>query len=135
LDGTSFPIGRFNIPDRTGTPGRSVFGALLESFVFAEIAKLAGWFDPDRQICHYRDKDQNEVDVVIENAAGEIVGIEVKAGATVDATLFGGLRRLAAICGKRLRCGMVLYNGDAVLPFGRQIFAAPISILWSCKAT
>lgn len=114
---------------------RSAFGALLESFVFAEISKLAGWFDPDCQIYHYRDKDQNEVDVVIENVAGEIVGIEVKAGATVDVTHFGGLRRLAAICGKRLRCGVVLYNGDAVLPFGKQMFAAPISSLWSGKAT
>jgi predicted AAA+ superfamily ATPase len=114
---------------------RSVFGGLLESFVFTEIAKLAGWFDPDCQLCHYRDKDQNEVDVVIENAAGDIVGIEVKAGATVSAAHFGGLRRLAAVCGKRLRCGVVLYNGSAVLPFGRQMFAAPISGLWSGKVT
>ena len=29
---------------------------------------------------HYRDKDQDEVDIVIENETGELVGVEVKAG-------------------------------------------------------
>jgi uncharacterized protein len=30
---------------------------------------------------HYRDKDKLEVDFILENAAGQIVGIEVKAAA------------------------------------------------------
>jgi len=35
-----------------------------------------------RQLFHYRDKQQREVDVVMERHSGEVVGVEVKASAT-----------------------------------------------------
>lgn len=113
---------------------RQPWGGILESFVIAEIVKLTNWADDDYQLFHYRDKDQNEVDVVIENAIGEVVGIEVKAAATVNASDFKGLRKLADACGPRLRCGLVLYDGDTILPFGTQLYAAPIASLWAKAA-
>ena len=39
---------------------------------------------------HYRDKDQGEVDLVVETGSGALVGIEVKASATVNAGDFKG---------------------------------------------
>lgn len=110
---------------------RGLFGAALESFVFAEIVKQTGWSDEEHTLHHYRDKDQDEVDVIVENGQGALVGIEVKASATVQASDFKGLRKLAAICGDDLKLGVVLYDGTNVVPFGSRLFAAPISCLWS----
>lgn len=110
---------------------RKIFGAILESFVVAEIARLASATGSEFQLSHYRDKDQNEVDLVIENAAGDIVGIEVKAAATVTDGDFIGLRKLAAACKPRFRCGLVLHDDDKVHPFGAAMYAAPLSSLWA----
>ena len=79
---------------------RSSFGPLLETFVFSEVLKQASWFGESCALYHYRDKDQDEVDLVIETGSGALVGIEVKASATVNAGDFKGLkswRRPAAI--------------------------------------
>lgn len=77
----------------------------------------------------YRDKEQNEVDIVIEDQERRTVGLEGKAGATVTAADFSGLRKLAEASGKRFALGLVLYDGDTVVPFGPNLFAAPISSL------
>jgi uncharacterized protein len=52
---------------------------------------------------HYRDKDQDEVDPVIETGSGALVGIEVKTSATVNAGDFRGLRKLADACGDNFK--------------------------------
>ena len=56
--------------------------------------------------------------------------IEVKAAATVNAGDFKGIRKLAGACGKDFKLGIVLYDGDAIVPFGDRLFAAPVSCLW-----
>lgn len=109
---------------------RSVFGPVLETFVVSEILKQTTFSSDVYALYHYRDKDQNEVDIVIENGAGELVGIEVKAAATVVGADFNGLRKLANISGKRFKLGAVVYDGETLAPFGDRLFAAPISILW-----
>lgn len=63
------------------------FGALLESFVVSELMKLASWSERRVSFSHYRIKDQDEVDVVIEDRRGRIIGIEVTASATVRASV------------------------------------------------
>jgi uncharacterized protein len=109
---------------------RTIFGRLLETFVFAEVLKLNSWLQNPHTISHYRDKDQDEVDLVLEDGEGAVVGIEVKAAATVFAGDFKGLRKLAAACGGDFKAGLVLYDGERTLPFGDRLFAAPISCLW-----
>lgn len=59
-----------------------------------------------------------------------MAGIEVKSAATVTGADFSGLRKLAEACGKRFILGLVLYDHDAMVPFGERLFAAPISALW-----
>ncbi len=110
---------------------RSVFGVLLETFVFAEVLKHVSWSGESHALHHYRDKDQDEVDLVIETDRGALIGLEVKAGATVNAGDFKGLRKLANACGDDFAQGLVLYDGKMVLPFGDRLLAAPISCLWA----
>ena len=110
---------------------RSIFGALLETFVFSEIEKQLGWSDRAPTLHYYRDKDQNEVDFVIESAEGDIVGIEVKAAATVTAADFKGLRKLADACAGEFKLGVVAYDGANIVPFGERMFAAPVACLWA----
>jgi predicted AAA+ superfamily ATPase len=110
---------------------RSVFGPILETFVFSELLKQVGWLGDGCAIYHYRDKDQDEVDIVVENDEGTVAGIEVKAAATVHAGDFKGLRKLAEICGNRFSLGVVLYDERNIVPFGDRLFAAPLSSLWA----
>lgn len=109
---------------------RKPFGAMLETFVLAELLKLATWSQEHFEFYHFRDRYENEVDIVIENHEGQLVGVEVKAGATVVTSDFSGLRKLADASGKRLALGMVLYDHDTVVPFGDRLFAVPLSTLW-----
>lgn len=60
-----------------------------------------------------------------------MVGIEVKASATVTTRDFAGIRRLSEDCGDRFVLGLVLHDHEQVVPFGERLFAAPISALWS----
>ncbi len=109
---------------------RSLFGALLESFVFSELLKLSAWADERVSLFHYRDRDQFEVDFVLEDAAGQIVGIEVKAAASVTRRDFGGLDRVASAAGAAFVQGMVLYDGEQTLSFADKLRAVPFSALW-----
>ena len=70
------------------------------------------------------------VDIVLERGAREIAGIEVKAGATVTAADFRGLRKLREATGKRFKSGVVLYDGESCVGFGGGLFAVPIRNLW-----
>ena len=109
---------------------KTSFGAILETFVFSELRKIATWSEQRCTFSHFRDKDKNEVDIVLENRRGEVVGIEVKSSATVSAGDFSGMRKLADACGDRFVQGMVLYDHDKVVPFGENMFAPPLSCLW-----
>lgn len=110
---------------------RTRFGALLESFVVSELMKLASWSERRLSFSHYRTKDQDEVDVVIEDRRGRIIGIEVKASVTVKPDDFRGLRQLQQAVGDRFLRGLVLHDHDRVTPFSDKLQAAPFSILWS----
>lgn len=110
---------------------RGVFGALLETFVFAELIKLASREQEPISFFHFRDKEQREVDLVLEDADGRVVGIEVKASASVASADFAGLRLLQEACGKKFAQGVVLYDHDQVVPFGERLAAVPISALAS----
>ncbi|HWE99307.1 MAG TPA: ATP-binding protein [Caulobacteraceae bacterium] len=117
-------------PERVAAD-RSNFGPVLETFVFAEVLKLAGWSDDRFSFSHFRDKEQNEVDIVLEDRQGRIVGLEVKASATVRNDDFVGLRKLAEAAGTRFAFGAVLYDHERSVPFGDRLIACPISSLWA----
>ena len=68
---------------------------------------------------------------MIEDLRGNVVGVEVKASASVNRKDFAGLRSLAHACGDKFALGVVLYNHDKTLPFDDRLVAAPVSALWS----
>jgi uncharacterized protein len=109
---------------------RTRFGSVLETFVFSELLKHSTTADGDYRLMYYRDADKVEVDLVVENAAGRLVGIEVKAAATVTPGDLRGLRKLAGLAGERFTMGVLLYDGDETLPLGDGLWAAPLSSLW-----
>lgn len=109
---------------------RTRFGHLLETFVFGELLKHGASAEGDYSLMYYRDTDQAEVDVVIENSAGQLVGVEVKATATVKAADLRGLKKLANLAGDQFKLGVLLYDGAETLPLGEGLWAAPLSSLW-----
>ena len=109
---------------------RSLLGPILETFVYTELLKQINWSAFYISFYHYRDKDNTEIDFVLEDNSGFLVGIEVKASATVRSEDFKGLRKLFAIDPENFKIGIVLYDGTQVLPFGEKMFAVPVSAMW-----
>lgn len=108
-----------------------MLGPLLESFVVNELRKQSTWQDFPTRLFHFRTEGGEEVDIILENRNGDLVGIEVKASHTVSTHDFKGLRVLAELTGERFKCGIVFYAGDQVIPFGKDGYALPISCLWA----
>ena len=106
-------------------------GALLENFVFSELEKQLGWNSVRARLFHYRSHSGEEIDLILEDPRGRIVGIEVKASNTISASDAAPLRKLAGELGDRFVRGVVLYCGSGVVPFDRHVHALPISALWS----
>jgi predicted AAA+ superfamily ATPase len=106
-------------------------GGVLENFVAMELLKQRGWSKSRPSLFHFRTHNGEEVDLVLEDAAGRIAGIEVKASATVTAGDFKGLKLLASAAQDRFVRGIVLYTGATTVPFGRNLTALPVSALWN----
>ncbi len=106
-------------------------GPLMENFVVAELHKQASWSKTRPELFHFRTQEGREVDIVLEDRSGRIVGIEVKAGATLSPNDLKGLRALAQIAGKRFHRGIVLYTGQDAIPFGSSIHALPLGAIWA----
>jgi predicted AAA+ superfamily ATPase len=113
------------------TPDERVrFGHVLETFVYGELLKHTTTAEGDYQLLYYRDADKFEVDLVIENAAGELVAVEVKAAATVKESDLRGLKKLSSLAQDQFKMGVLLYDGHETMPLGNGLWAAPISTLW-----
>jgi len=112
---------------------RALFGQFLETFVYQELKRQSVLHEQPLSFYHYRDKDQVEVDVVIERGGLTVAGVEVKASATVNPSDFKGLRKLQRVSGNRFAAGVVLYDGEISASFGNGMFAVPLRILLEGK--
>ncbi len=108
----------------------AIAGMAFESFVAMELLRQSDWAKEPVSLYHYRDKEQREVDVIVERYGGEVAGVEVKASATVGDRDFAGLRYLRDKLGARFKGGAVLYAGSDTLPFGDRLAAVPLNGLW-----
>jgi predicted AAA+ superfamily ATPase len=106
-------------------------GAILENFVAMELIKQGGWSRTQPAFFQYRTQKQQEVDLVLEDSRGRLVGIEVKKSASPNARDFKGLRFLAGQTGKKFIRGILLYTGNQSVAFGPNLYAVPISALWA----
>jgi predicted AAA+ superfamily ATPase len=109
---------------------RALLGQLLETFVFQELRRQASGSPETLAFYHFRNRDDHEVDIVIEQGS-LLAGIEVKASGTVRSEDFRGLRKLQEIAGERFACGVLLYDGEASVRFGPHLFALPVQTLWA----
>ena len=112
---------------------RRLLGHILENFIFLELKKLISWSSRPIELYHFRTQTGAEVDFILENRAGQIVGIELKASETITADDWKGLHILAEEMGEKMVRGIILYPGKEVVGFGKDRYALPLSFLW--KAT
>ena len=73
-----------------------------------------------------------EVDIVLERADSHLVGVAVKASATVYPEDFRGLAALADFAGSAFERGVLFYGGPEALPFqfnGHRFHALPLGML------
>lgn len=110
---------------------RTFLGPVLESFVAGELTKQLGWSQVKPVLHHFRSHAGHEVDLVLEDPRGHIVGIEVKASATVNASDLNGLRTLVELAGRSWVQGVVLHLGTGSVAFGPGLTACPIDTLWA----
>lgn len=105
------------------------FGAILESFAVQQLICQAGWIDDDLKFSHYRDKDQVEVDLVIEQGR-KLWAVEVKRAASLQDKDGRGLARIAAQAGNNFQGGILLYSGVNCLPLKiDKCYAVPLDRL------
>lgn len=111
------------------------YGGLLESLICMEFHKHVAWAEEPVDLWHFRDKRKREVDIVLERDDGRIIGVEVKASASVRAEDFRGLAALAEFAGSAFAGGVLFYGGQEVLPFRvgtKRFHALPLGMLLRC---
>jgi predicted AAA+ superfamily ATPase len=106
-------------------------GPVFETFAAMELYRQRDWATSSPSLFHYRDKQQRDVDVVLELGSGEIAGVEIKTAASIHARDFAGLRHLRDRLGERFTAGVVLYTGERTLSFGERLSAVPLCGLWA----
>ena len=107
-----------------------LFGHLFENFVVNELHKQTGWSDTRVNLHHYRTTTGREADILLEDAAGRLVGLEVKASATVVRKDFCGFDALSENTRRQFVRGIVLYTGEESVAFGENYMALPVSAMW-----
>lgn len=107
-------------------------GGPFETFAVSELIRqaTASPLAPLLRFFHFRDQRSNEVDLIIEHASGNVVGVEVKSGATPRPADAKGLALLRNQLGERFRCGVVLHTGPETIPLADRIWAVPLAGLW-----
>ncbi len=107
------------------------FGHLLESFVVQEALRQTTWMDSPVAAGHWRTRDDDEVDLVLERYDGAVVGIEIKAGDRVDGKQFGGLRKLRDRLGSSFVAGIAFHLGQVGYEADDRIHSLPVERLWA----
>lgn len=107
------------------------FGHLVESFAVQEIIRQTTWVGDVITSGHWRTRDGDEVDLVLERHDGAVLGFEIKAGDHVDAKQLSGLRKLRDRLGSAFVAGVALHLGSRGYPVEDRIHALPMERLWT----
>lgn len=105
-------------------------GHLLENFVAMELIKQSGWSKIKADMFHFRTLSGGEVDLVLEDRQGRVVGMEVKSSVSLSKSDLRGMEHLRQAAGTSFWRGFVFYAGREWLPFGPNCWAIPMDILW-----
>lgn len=107
---------------------KKAFGHVFENFVATELLKSAKL--NNLELSHYRTQSGKEADFVLENAQGDVVGIEVKSAKDIDKKAYSGLLELKELCGDKFKKGIILYAGNDIVPLSEKIWAVPVCYFW-----
>ncbi|OLC31938.1 MAG: ATPase [Armatimonadetes bacterium 13_1_40CM_64_14] len=118
-----------NVDERRLRAEPALIGPLLETLVITELRKEQTWSAIQPEIAHFRTAHGEEVDAVLD-ARGRLVGIEVKAAASVSPEDFRGLRAMAVATGRRFHRGVLFYLGETAVAVSPQFYALPLPALW-----
>lgn len=105
-------------------------GALLESFVVNEVATQLEWEGGSDGLFHWRDRRRSEVDLIIERD-GRFTAVEIKRAREVPRAPAQGIIAFQSRYQDQFSRGLVFCAGSLVLPLAPEIWAIPISVLWS----
>lgn len=108
---------------------RILAGQIFENFVVNELKKQITWSTMKPDIFHFRTSSGREVDIILENNQGLCVGIEVKLSSSVSEKNIAGLKFLKETLKTNFIKGIVIYTGQEIIPFDKDIFAVPVSAL------
>jgi len=107
-------------------------GKLVETFAFNEIMAQVEAGDGRYELFHYRDREKREIDFLIERDDSHLLGIEIKAGSAVNRNDFKHILWFKnKLIKNRGFIGIILYTGEYPVSFGHNLWAIPLSFLWS----
>lgn len=106
-------------------------GHLLETFVVGELMKQASWLDGIAGVGHWRTRDGDEVDVVIERDDGAVLAFEVKAAHRVADRDLRPMRKLQSALGSTFAHGVILYLGSHSYRADDRLLVLPVDALWT----
>lgn len=109
----------------------STADSLTANFVVLELLKQISWSTLCPRLFHFQTSNGRNVDALLENSAGRIVGIGIKSTASVFERDFNGLRVLERTAGEKFLRGIVFYTGTDVKFFKENFLAIPINHLWN----
>jgi predicted AAA+ superfamily ATPase len=107
------------------------FGHVAETFAVNELIKQAGWARARVEFFHFRTRDQQEVDLVVQTGEGLVAGIEIKASSTVTDADFRGLRMLRDRLGQDFVGGAVINLGQRAYTYEERLHVLPLDRLWA----
>lgn len=104
-------------------------GKIVETLVYHELSvqcDLCG-----AKIYHYRDRENREIDFVVESEDEQIACIEVKSGTAISKSDFKHIEWFRDnIARNRNIITIILYSGENTLSFGEGLLAIPLAALW-----
>ena len=106
-----------------------MWGHIFESFVFAEILKSYyndGIVKPP--LYYYRDKDKNEIDLLIEEG-DTLYPVEIKTSGDPVKSMVKAFRCLAGIPGKKIGTGALLCLAKERLPLADGVWILPAHMI------
>jgi predicted AAA+ superfamily ATPase len=110
-------------------PDRS--GKLIETLAYNEIMAQVDACDGRFEIFHYRDREKREIDFLIEREDSALLGIEIKAGSSIDKKDFKHIQWFRDNLVKdRQFTGIILYAGEYPVSFGENLWAVPFGSMW-----
>jgi predicted AAA+ superfamily ATPase len=104
-------------------------GAIVETFVYAELKKHFHTSEDFFKFNYYRTKDKSEIDFILESNS-HILLIEVKSSKTAKVDEFRHIIEFDKLVSDKKVVGIVLYFGERVICFKEKFWAVPMKVFF-----